>query len=156
MSGRLYEGMFLLDANETARDWSALENHIQQLLTKHQAHVEYSERWPDQRLAYDVKGVRKGTYYLTYFRAPPETISDLRRDVELSEQILRFLVIREDWLEAEMQRRQEAAARRAQQPPEAHHGERPAAAPPEAVVERFEDAPEGMSGYDLEDAEDES
>ena len=30
----------------------------------------YSERWPDRKLAYEVKGCRKGTYFLPYFTAP--------------------------------------------------------------------------------------
>ena len=51
MSGNLYEGMFLFDANETARDWAALEGHVGTLLTKHEAAIEYAERWPDQRSA---------------------------------------------------------------------------------------------------------
>lgn len=109
---RLYEGLFLLDANETARDWPAIEALLQGLLSKHQATVEYSERWPDQRLAYDVKGCRKGTYYLTYFRANTQSLSQLRRDSELSEKILRCLFVQEDWLETEMNKRKEASQRR--------------------------------------------
>ena len=109
---RLYEGMFLLDANETAKRWSELESHIGTLLNRNEGQIQYAERWPTQKLAYDVKGVRKGTYYLTYFTAPPDKIADLRRDAELSEHILRLLVIQEDWLEQEMTRRREASALR--------------------------------------------
>ncbi|MEM7165246.1 MAG: 30S ribosomal protein S6 [Planctomycetota bacterium] len=119
MSGNLYEGMFLFDANDTARDWAALESHVGTLMTKHNAALEYAERWPDQRLAYEVKGVKKGTYYLTYFRAPGDSIAPIRRDAELSERILRLLVIREDWLEEEMGNRREAASQRAVQAAEA-------------------------------------
>ncbi len=118
MVERLYEGMFLLDANETAKDWSELESHVKTLLSKNQARLEYGERWPDQKLAYEIKGVRKGTYYLTYFRAATERIADLRRDVELSEHILRLLVVQEEFLEEEMERRREAAARRSTPQPE--------------------------------------
>lgn len=132
MSGNLYEGMFLFDANETARDWAALESHIDTLLTKHSAEVQYAERWPDQRLAYEVKGVKKGTYYLTYFRAPGDSIAPLRRDAELSERILRLLVIREDWLEEEMGNRREAAATRKVQ--EAERAEKAAQEATEAAA----------------------
>ncbi|MGE3165268.1 MAG: 30S ribosomal protein S6 [Planctomycetota bacterium] len=125
MTERLYEGLFLLDANETARDWPAMESHLKGLLTKHQASIEYAERWPDQRLAYDVKGCRKGTYYLTYFRADTQSLAQLRRDSELSERILRCLFVHEDWLETEMNKRKEAAHRRSSAPQGAPAPERP-------------------------------
>jgi small subunit ribosomal protein S6 len=62
---RLYEGMFLIDSNLAAKDWTELETHIQEILKRNRAELLYSERWPDRRLAYDIKGCKKGTYYLT-------------------------------------------------------------------------------------------
>lgn len=102
---RLYEGMFLIDSNLAVKDWTGLETHILDILKKHHAEVLYSERWPDRRLAYDIKGVKKGTYYLTYFNAPAQAIKDIERDVQLSERILRLLIIQEDGLDREMERR---------------------------------------------------
>jgi ribosomal protein S6 len=102
---KLYEGMFLIDSNLAAKDWSALEAHLLEILKKHKTEVVYSERWPDRRLAYDIKGVKKGTYFLTYFKAPPEAIKEIERDARLSERILRLLIIQERGLEREMERR---------------------------------------------------
>lgn len=102
---RLYEGMFLLDSNLASKDWTGLEKHIQDILQRHQAEVLYSEKWPDRRLAYDVAGCKKGTYYLTYFKAPSASIQEIRRDVNLSERILRHLIVQEAGLEQEMERR---------------------------------------------------
>jgi small subunit ribosomal protein S6 len=108
--------MFLIDANEASKGWSDLESHIMGLLGKNHARLEYSERWPDQRLGTEINGVKKGTYFLTYFRAPTDRIAHLRRDVELSDRILRFLVIQEDFLDEEMSRRRDHSRRRAEQP----------------------------------------
>lgn len=102
---RLYEGMFLLDSNLAVKDWAGLEAHIQEILKKNRAEVQYAEKWPDRRLAYEVKGCKKGTYYLTYFQAPPEAIKEIERDSSLSERILRVLIIQERGLEREMERR---------------------------------------------------
>ena len=136
---KLYEGLFLLDANEAAKSWSDLENHIDHLLGKIDAKVEYSERWSDKRLAYPVRGVAKGTYFLTYFRAPTDKVHELRRDAQISERILRLMVTREDWTQEEMNRRRDAAAQaRDASPPaapersEASNGDSPAAGPAEA------------------------
>ena len=113
MVEKLYEGLFLVDANEAARSWSEVEGMINGLLGKYEAKVEYTERWPDKKLAYPVKGVTKGTYYLAYFMAPTSNINELRRDAELNEKILRLLVIREEWTREEMEKRREAANERA-------------------------------------------
>ena len=60
-SAKLYEGMFLMDSNLAQKDWSSLETHILDILKKNRADVVYSEKWPDRRLAYDIKGAKKGT-----------------------------------------------------------------------------------------------
>ncbi len=92
---KLYEGMFLIDANLAAKDWSAIETHIHEILKKNRAELIYSEKWPERKLAYDIKGAKKGTYYLTYFNAPGEAIREIENDSRLSERILRLLIIQE-------------------------------------------------------------
>lgn len=105
METRLYEGMFLFDANLASQDWPGLEQHVQDLLKKHNAELVYSERWPDRKLAYEVRGARKGTYFLTYFRSPPDSIDALERDCQLSDRVLRVLVLYDKALEGDCQRR---------------------------------------------------
>ncbi len=105
MTKTLYEGMFLLDPNLAQKDWPGLEKHILDLLNRHGAETLYTEKWPERRLAYDVKGCKKGTYYLTYFNAPRDAIVELRRDIQLSERILRVLFVQEEGLAEEMEGR---------------------------------------------------
>ena len=96
---KLYEGLFLFDANLAAKDWPGLEKHVGDLLTKNEAEMVYSARWPDRPLAYEVKGCRKGTYFLTYFNAPGPAITALHRDVQLSERVLRLMVLQNEYIE---------------------------------------------------------
>ena len=102
---KLYEGMFLFDSNLAAKDWPGLERHVQDVLEKNSAELVYSERWPDRKLCYEIKGAKKGTYYLTYFRAPPGAIQGISRDTELSERILRILVLHDEGLVADCEKR---------------------------------------------------
>ncbi|MCZ6792331.1 MAG: 30S ribosomal protein S6 [Planctomycetota bacterium] len=102
---RLYEGMFLFDSNLASRDWPGLEHHVGEVLKKHSAELLYSERWPDRRLSYEIRGCKKGTYYLTYFKAPPQAIVGLERDCQLSDRVLRLLVVQEEGLEEELEKR---------------------------------------------------
>lgn len=107
---RLYEGLFLFDANLASRDWPGIEKHVEELLKKHQGQLEYAERWPDRKLAYEVKGCRKGTYYLTYFHAPPTAISPLQRDCQLSERVLRVNFLQNEFVSELLEQRRERAA----------------------------------------------
>src|SRR5262249_45375653 len=49
-------------------------------------------------------------YALAYFEAPPERIGELERDVQISEMILRVLVLRDDDITAETVEKAMAAA----------------------------------------------
>ena len=102
---KLYEGMFLFDTNLATKDWPGLERHVQEIMQKNSATLVYSEKWPDRKLSYEIRGCKKGTYYLTYFRAPPESVHLLVRDCELSERVLRLFVLSDEEVENDCQKR---------------------------------------------------
>ncbi len=110
---KLYEGMFVFDANYAGKDWPGLEQHVNDLVQRHEGQLVHSERWPDRKLAYEMKGCKKGTYYLTYFNAPTTAIQGLQRDCELSDRVLRAMFLYEDELAedcAKLKAREEAKA----------------------------------------------
>lgn len=90
---KLYEGMFLLDNNEVRNDWKAAKALVTGTLEKHGANVITARRWDERRLAYPIKGRNRATYLLCYFEAPPSVSETLRRDFDLSEKILRYLIL---------------------------------------------------------------
>ena len=92
----IYEGMFLLDPADAAGNWENLKQHVTELLEGLGCEILYSERWPDRKLAYEIKGCRKGAYFLTFFRANGDVIPRLRQEAKISERILRFLLLRKD------------------------------------------------------------
>jgi ribosomal protein S6 len=81
---------------------------VTDLVTRHGGEILYTERWPDRKLAYEIKGRKKGTYFLTYFRAAGEAISGVRRDAQLSDRILRVLIVKNERALAEIEGRKEA------------------------------------------------
>ncbi len=110
---KLYEGMFVFDANHAGKDWPGLEQHVNDLVQRHEGKLVHTERWPDRKLAYEMKGCKKGTYYLTYFNAPTTAIQGLQRDCELSDRVLRAMFLYEDELAEDCEKlkaREEAKA----------------------------------------------
>lgn len=89
-----YEGMFLLDSAKAAANWDEAVHHVHDILTKHHAEVVASRQWDERRLAYAIRGNRKGTYLLTYFKTDGANLRDIGHDCELSDVILRSLILK--------------------------------------------------------------
>jgi small subunit ribosomal protein S6 len=98
---RLYEGLFLVDSGEAATDWKGINNTIEKTLARADAEIVSMKKWDERRLAYDINGKSRGTYILTYFQGDPAKIGAIERTVQLSEQIMRVLIIRTDKMSAE-------------------------------------------------------
>ncbi len=88
-----YEGMFLFDS-AVAREWPSVEQEIHRLCNRINAELLVCVKFDERKLAYEIKRRKRGTYVLTYFDAPPERITDLERDAELSDLVLRSLILR--------------------------------------------------------------
>lgn len=94
MSQHVYEGMFILDSNRYARDASGTVQQIPSTVEQLGGKMLASRLWEERRLAYPIKGHRKGTYWLTYFRLEGDQLTNLSRQFQLNEAILRNLVLK--------------------------------------------------------------
>ncbi len=90
---KLYEGMFLVDSAEATTDWDGVIAAIRNILEKAGAEIVVIKKWDDRKLAYTIKGKNKGTYILCYFKAEGGRLRSIERDVQLSERILRVLIL---------------------------------------------------------------
>lgn len=90
---KLYEAMFLVDSAEAAADWEGVNKTIKKILKRADADVISIRKWEDRRLAYGIGGKDRGLYILCYFRAEGDKIRDIERDVQLSEQVIRVLIL---------------------------------------------------------------
>lgn len=95
-----YEAMFLLSP-AVAADLGGALAHINEILQRGHAEVIAMKKWFEGRLAYEVKGQKRGVYILTYFNAPAGDIAHIERDCNLSEKIMRALILRCDHLSVE-------------------------------------------------------
>ncbi|UCG15501.1 MAG: 30S ribosomal protein S6 [Phycisphaerales bacterium] len=92
---RQYEGMFLFDP-AFAGDFKNAEDEVRRIMERAEADLLMCRRWDERKLAYEIRGRKRGVYVLTYFSADPSKIKPMERDAQLSERILRLLVLRAD------------------------------------------------------------
>lgn len=90
----VYEGLFILDSNRFARDRDGVAREVDALIEAAGGELLVSRLWEERRLAYPIKGQRKGAYWLTYFRLATKQLSGLTRQCEINDSILRQLFIR--------------------------------------------------------------
>ena len=96
MAHNVYECMFILDSNSYARDPSGVSGRIPKMVVQFGGEVLASRLWNEQRLAYPIKGHRKGTYWLSYFRMDSTKLAAFRRACQLNEDIIRSLMLKVD------------------------------------------------------------
>lgn len=95
-----YEAMFLFDPT-FASDFTRVEQEVGRIIERAAGQIVVSKKWDERKLAYEIKGRKRGCYVLTFFRAPKDGIAGIERDVQLSESILRVLIFNADHMTEE-------------------------------------------------------
>jgi small subunit ribosomal protein S6 len=90
---KLYEAMFLVDPAQAASDWDGVEKLIRNIFKRAETETVSIKKWGDRNLAYEVDGKSKGVYVLCYFKGDGKRNRDIERDVQLSEQVMRVLIL---------------------------------------------------------------
>lgn|GEM_PF-1178942 len=90
---KLYEAMILVTTTEASRDWDGIARHVTDILTRNGAEAVDLRKWGERKLAYEINHQRKATYILAHFQATTNVIAEIRRELQLSERILRHLIL---------------------------------------------------------------
>src|SRR5690349_2315997 len=86
-----YEAMFLFGAAAASDAEKAIQT-ARGIIERHNGAVLVAKRWDERKLAYEIRGQKRGLYVITYFTAPGDAVSAIERDVNLSEDVLRVMV----------------------------------------------------------------
>ena len=97
---KLYEAMFLVDSAQ-ASDWDAVVKTVKTILKRAEAEIVSIRNWAERKLAYEINNKSRGTYVLCYFKADGQSIRKIEKDVQLSEQIMRVLILSAETREKE-------------------------------------------------------
>ena len=88
--------MFLLDNREVKKGWDYAKGIPLSILERHGANVVSARRWDERKLAYEIKKQKRATFLLVFFEIHPEKITLLNREIQLTEGILRHLILVHD------------------------------------------------------------
>ena len=142
-----YEVMYVVDAalEDSARN--ELINRFNELVVKNGGEVERVDEWGKRRLAYAINYKTEGYYVLMYIKAPADLPRELERNLKISAQVLRYLVIRYEG---------ELPAKREMNRPVRENAEAPAAAPVAPVAPVVAPAPVEAEAASAETADEEA
>jgi small subunit ribosomal protein S6 len=95
-----YENIFIARQDISTTQVEALTETFANLVAENGGKVEKREYWGLRNLAYRIKKNRKGHYVLFNLEAPPAAVNELERNMRINEDVLRYLTVRVDELEA--------------------------------------------------------
>ena len=91
-----YEVMFIVKPDLDEETTTAVVDKLQRVLTERGATIVNVDRWGRRRLAYEVAGFNDGQYVVMNFQSQPEAAKELERVMKISDEVIRYLLIRKD------------------------------------------------------------
>lgn len=99
-TANLYEIMFLI-GQATASNLSGVLEHINHLIERSEGEVLAMQKWDERRLAYEIDKQKRGLYILAYVKLAGEAVAGFERDCNLSEMLMRTLILRAEHMTEE-------------------------------------------------------
>ena len=90
-----YETVMILDCNISEEDRKNAIEKIKNYIEKN-GEIRKIEDMGKRKLAYEVKKNKEGYYYIIEFTTNPENIAELERIYRITDEILKFIVVRQD------------------------------------------------------------
>lgn len=90
----LYEGMYILSATLSDESRAKAFEKITNGITEKGGEIQKTHEQGRKKLAYPINGKREGYYYVLYFTAPTQAISELWKEYHLHEDLIRFMTMR--------------------------------------------------------------
>ena len=88
-----YEVTYILDTKMGEDASTAIMEKFAATVNDNKGEVKQVKPWGKRRFAYDLKGRREGLYVTMQFDAEPDTMAEVRRQMGLSDDVLRSLIL---------------------------------------------------------------
>ena len=93
---RKYEAMYIIRPTLEEEPTKALVERFTKLITDQGGQVEKVDEWGKRRLAYPINDFHEGYYVLVNFEAQSEVPQELERVFKITDDVLRYIVVRDD------------------------------------------------------------
>ena len=90
-----YESIVIINPNVDEEGIKALTSRFTDLINT-DGKVEKVDELGKRKLAYEVKKFEEGFYAVFYFEANPTLITELERNYRITDEILKFIVVRKE------------------------------------------------------------
>ena len=96
---RDYELGYIISPEVAAEQADTIVDNVSRFITGKGGAISNVERWGKRKLAYPIKRFMEGDYVLVKFQLKPSLGTELETNLQISEEILRYLLIRLDGAE---------------------------------------------------------
>jgi small subunit ribosomal protein S6 len=94
---RKYELTYVVRTDVSEDTVKSTMDQIQQWVTAEEGNeILRVDQWGRRRLAYPIRDQREGHYVLLDVNLAPESIAEIERNLKLSDEVLRYLLVRAD------------------------------------------------------------
>ena len=91
---RDYELVIIISPDVAEEDIPTTIDKVSQFVTSRGGEITGIDRWGKRRLAYPINRFKEGNYELSRFKLEPGTTAELEASLQISETILRHLLVR--------------------------------------------------------------
>ena len=85
---RAYELLYFINPSLDEEERKAVNDSIDAI----GGTIDSIDEWGKRKLAYEIKDLAEGEYYLVKFQAEPDSLSELDRILRITDRIIRFMV----------------------------------------------------------------
>ena len=147
---RDYELGIVLSPEASEEQTKAILDRVSQVVQTNGGQVVKVNAWGRRRLAYPIERHRDGLYFFLDLSLTPQSVLDVDRNLKVTEEVIRHLIVKRDPKAIAMQQAREAQAEAAA-PPEAQPAvPSEAEAQPEALAEETGMIPEAEAEVEAE------
>jgi small subunit ribosomal protein S6 len=91
---RSYELVYIVRPDLDEEGLKGLTEKVAQFVASNGGKVAETNVWGKRRLAYPIHKLQEGCYVLTRIELEPQAMNELERNLKLSEEIIRYLMVR--------------------------------------------------------------
>jgi len=93
---REYELAVVITPDVAEEESPQAYERVRQMITSRGGEVVSEDAWGKRKLAYPIGKHLEGNYLFTEIKLPPERVKDLEAGLQISEEVLRHMLIRKD------------------------------------------------------------